>query len=171
MLRAQTRVLHVEHVRPGERATRFQLRRSGHCGGDRALEDDSLLFSTLWRRKAAEQTPAEASGLERRRLGRFQIEWHRKYILSISCMLLFLVGSSLGAMVGRGGLGIPTLLAIAVFLLFYSLTMVGEQLVKADSLTPWAGMWLSTLTLIPIAIWLMWNASNEKRWLQGTSRT
>lgn len=73
VLRAQTRVLHVEHVRPGERATRFQLRRSGHCGGDRALEDDSLLFSTLWRRKAAEQTPAEASGLERRRLGRFQI--------------------------------------------------------------------------------------------------
>ena len=108
---------------------------------------------------------------KQQRLGRFQIEWHRKYILSISCMLLFLVGSSLGAMVGRGGLGIPTLLAIAVFLLFYSLTMVGEQLVKADSLTPWAGMWLSTLTLIPIAIWLMWNASNEKRWLQGTSRT
>ena len=108
---------------------------------------------------------------KQQQLGRHQKEWHRKYILSIACMILFFVGSSLGAMVGRGGLGVPTLLAIVVFLLFYSLSMVGEQLIKSDTLTPWAGMWLSTIALVPIAAWLMWSATNEKRWIQGRSRT
>ena len=96
---------------------------------------------------------------------RHDIEWHRKYILALGCMVLFLVGSSLGALVGRGGLGVPTLIALGVFLLYYSLSMLGEQLVKVGTLVPWFGMWLSTLTLLPLAIALMWNTTHERRWL------
>ena len=80
-------------------------------------------------------------------------------------MVLFLVGSSLGAMVGRGGLGVPTLLALGVFLLYYSLSMVGEQMVKVGSLTPWSGMWLSTLTLTPLALLLLWSTTTERKWI------
>ncbi len=96
---------------------------------------------------------------------RHDIEWHRKYILSLGCMVLFLVGSSLGALVGRGGLGVPTLLALGVFLLYYALSMLGEQLVKTGTLTPWSGMWLGTLTLAPLAAWLLWNTTREGQWL------
>ena len=96
---------------------------------------------------------------------RHEIEWHRKYILALGCMVLFLVGSSLGALVGRGGLGVPTLLALGVFLLYYSLSMLGEQMVKVNSLSPWSGMWLSTLTLLPIAGVLLWSTTTERRWL------
>ena len=96
---------------------------------------------------------------------RHDIEWHRKYILALGCMVLFLVGSSLGAMVGRGGLGVPTLLALGVFLLYYSLSMVGEQMVKVGSLTPWSGMWLSTLTLTPLALLLLWSTTTERKWI------
>ncbi|MDA0940167.1 MAG: LptF/LptG family permease [Bacteroidetes bacterium] len=96
---------------------------------------------------------------------RHDIEWHRKYILALGCMVLFLVGSSLGALVGRGGLGAPTLIALGVFLLYYSLSMLGEQLVKVGTLVPWFGMWLSTLTLLPLALALMWSTTHERRWL------
>ena len=96
---------------------------------------------------------------------RHDIEWHRKYILALGCMVLFLVGSSLGALVGKGGLGMPTLLALCVFLLYYVVSMVGEQLVKTGTLDPWSGMWLSTLLLTPLAALLMWSTLKERRWL------
>ena len=107
------------------------------------------------------------SNMEGKRLRqhRHDIEWHRKYILALGCMVLFLVGSSLGALVGRGGLGVPTLLALCLFLLYYSLSMLGEQLVKVGSLSPWSGMWLSTMTLLPLAVFLMWSTTTERRWI------
>ena len=86
-------------------------------------------------------------------------------------MVLFAVGSSLGALVGRGGLGVPTILALCVFLLYYTMSMLGEQLVKTGSLNPATGMWLSTLVLIPLAMLLLWSTNRERRWLPrwGTS--
>ena len=56
-------------------------------------------------------------------------------------------------------------IALGVFLLYYSLSMLGEQLVKVGTLVPWFGMWLSTLTLLPLAIALMWSTTHERRWL------
>jgi lipopolysaccharide export system permease protein len=102
---------------------------------------------------------------------RHDIEWHRKYILSLGCMVLFLVGSSLGALVGRGGLGVPTLLALGVFLLYYALSMLGEQMVKTGTLTPWSGMWLGTLILAPTAGLLLWNTTREGQWLSLKRRS
>ena len=125
-------------------------------------------------RKAKESTRNHIRSLEnavinmegkQKRQFRHDIEWHRKYILAIGCMVLFAVGSSLGALVGRGGLGVPTLLALVVFLLYYTLSMIGEQLIKTGSMTPWSGMWLSTCTLLPIAVLLLWNTNQERRWL------
>jgi lipopolysaccharide export system permease protein len=75
------------------------------------------------------------------------------------------VGSSLGAVVGRGGLGLPTLLALCVFILFYVLSMLGEQMVKSGTLTPVSGMWLSTLLLTPLAVWLFWSTLRERSWM------
>ena len=59
----------------------------------------------------------------------------------------------------------PTLLALCVFLLYYVVSMVGEQLVKSGTLEPWSGMWLSTLLLTPLAALLMWSTLKERRWL------
>ncbi len=94
---------------------------------------------------------------------RHDIEWHRKFILSLGCMVLFFVGSSLGAMVGRGGLGMPTLLAFLLFILYYILSMTGEELVKIGVLPPAPGMWLSTMLLTPLAVLLTWASSTERK--------
>ena len=114
--------------------------------------------------RSLENAVINMEGKQKRQF-RHDIEWHRKYILAIGCMVLFAVGSSLGALVGRGGLGVPTLLALVVFLLYYTLSMIGEQLIKTGSMTPWSGMWLSTCTLLPIAALLLWNTNQERRWL------
>ena len=80
------------------------------------------------------------------------VEWHRKFFLGTSCFLLFFIGAPLGAIIRKGGLGLPTVFAIFVFLVYYILSIVGEQMVRAGSLDPFVGMWLSTAVLTPVAV-------------------
>ena len=89
-------------------------------------------------------------GKELRR-DRHSIEWHRKFILAISCLVLFFVGAPLGALIKKGGIGLPIVFAIGIFLFYYIISMVGEEMVKSGSLLPGLGMWLSTIILTPIA--------------------
>jgi lipopolysaccharide export system permease protein len=97
------------------------------------------------------------------RRDRHAIEWHRKFILAISCLVLFFVGSSLGALIRKGGLGMPVVIAIGVFLTYYIISMVGEQMVKSGALPPAIGMWLSTIVLVPFAIILTYFAMKGGR--------
>ena len=92
-------------------------------------------------------------GKELRR-DRHSIEWHRKFILAISCLVLFFVGAPLGALIKKGGIGLPIVFALVIFLFYYIVSMVGEQMVKSGSLSPSLGMWLSTIILTPIASFL-----------------
>lgn len=85
---------------------------------------------------------------------RHAIEWHRKFILATSCLLLFFIGAPLGAIIRKGGLGMPTVVAILIFLGFYILSIVGEQMVRAGTLRPAFGMWMSTVLFLPAAIGL-----------------
>ena len=101
---------------------------------------------------------------------RHAIEWHRKFFLSLSCILLFFVGAPLGAIIRKGGLGMPTVLAILIFLGYYILSIVGEQMIRAGSIEPWLGMWMSTFVLFPLAFWLTWKASRDSGKIPFTFR-
>ena len=92
---------------------------------------------------------------------KFAVEWHRKFTLSFACILLFLVGAPLGAIIRKGGLGMPLVIAIIFFVTFHILNITGEKLAKSDSFTPWLGMWLSTLLLLPLAVWMLSAARND----------
>ena len=94
------------------------------------------------------------------RRDRHSIEWHRKFILAISCLVLFFVGAPLGALLRKGGIGLPIVIALIVFLAYYIISMVGEEMVKSGALNPGIGMWLSTIVLIPIATVLTYLAVN-----------
>ncbi|MAO45816.1 MAG: hypothetical protein CL823_01560 [Crocinitomicaceae bacterium] len=93
------------------------------------------------------------------RRDRHSIEWHRKFILAISCLVLFFVGAPLGALLRKGGIGLPIVIALIVFMAYYIISMVGEEMVKSGSLNPGIGMWLSTIVLIPIATVLTYLAA------------
>lgn len=87
-----------------------------------------------------------------------EIEWHRKFTLSAACIVLFLIGAPLGAIIRKGGLGTPLVFAIIFFVLFHLMNTVGEKIVKESVTTAFAGMWLSTAVLIPIGFFLTDNA-------------
>ncbi len=102
---------------------------------------------------------------ENKRLeNRHRIEWHRKFFLAISCWVLFFIGAPLGAILRKGGLGLPSVIALLLFILFEVLTIAGEKMTKAYILEPWLGIWLSTIVMAPVCLILMHNANREKKW-------
>jgi len=94
-------------------------------------------------------------------INRHKIEWHRKYSLSFACIILFIIGASLGSIIRKGGFGIPILISIILFILFHVLNMIGEKAVKEDTLLPYEGMWLANLVFFPISIFLIYKASKD----------
>lgn len=94
-------------------------------------------------------------------LDRHLIEWHRKFFLGFSCVVLFFIGAPLGAIIRKGGLGLPTVIAIGLFLVYYIITIVGERMAKSGAIEPWIGMWISTVVLFPLSIFLSYKAATD----------
>ena len=94
---------------------------------------------------------------------KYQAEWHKKYTLAVSCILLFFVGAPLGAIIRKGGFGLPLVVSILIFILYYIINVFGEKLVKQGQLDAFSGMWLSTMILFPLAIFLTYKASTDSK--------
>jgi lipopolysaccharide export system permease protein len=88
-------------------------------------------------------------------------EWHRKFTLSFAIIVLFFVGAPLGAIIKKGGLGAPLIFATLFFLMYYMLSITGENMIDADMISPLNGMWMSTMTLVPIGLFLTYKAAND----------
>lgn len=88
-------------------------------------------------------------------------EWHRKLSLPVSIMIFFLIGAPLGAIIRRGGLGMPIVVSVVFFVIYYIISMSGEKLAKEGSWSSFSGMWLSTFILLPIAVFLVYKATND----------
>ena len=101
--------------------------------------------------------------LKRKDLRFTLIEWHRKFALSFACFVLFMIGAPLGSIIRKGGLGMPLVIAVIFFLIFHLLNMFGEKFVQQDVMTPLGGMWMSTMVLIPIGIFLIYKAMNDSQ--------
>jgi lipopolysaccharide export system permease protein len=94
-------------------------------------------------------------------IAKFQVEWHRKLMLAFACVVFFFIGAPLGAIVRKGGMGVPAVIAILFFLIFHILSYSTEQMVKSGTLAAWPGMWISTMVLLPIGIFLTWKAATD----------
>lgn len=96
-------------------------------------------------------------------LRKHKIEWHRKLVLSLACVILFLVGAPLGSIIRKGGLGTPLIAAIVFFMVFYFSTTMGEKFAKEGSMTPFAGMWMAAFILVPIGLFLTYKAMRDSQ--------
>jgi len=92
---------------------------------------------------------------------KYQIEWHRKFTLSIACLLLFLIGAPLGAIIRKGGLGLPIVISIAFFLCYHIISITGEKMAKEGIISVERGMWQSSLVLLPIGIFMVYKATHD----------
>jgi lipopolysaccharide export system permease protein len=100
---------------------------------------------------------------QKKSLWSYEVEWHKKLMLSFSCLVLFLIGAPLGSIIRKGGLGSPLILAIVFFMLFYFSSTSGEKAAREGSLSSFAGMWLSTFILLPVGLFLTYKAMRDSQ--------
>jgi len=98
---------------------------------------------------------------QQERINRHAIEWHRKFTLSVACMVLFLIGAPLGAIVRKGGLGMPVVISLIFFVSYYMVSITGEKLAREGVLSAFNGMWLSTYILLPMGFFVTWKATHD----------
>ncbi|MFT4601902.1 MAG: lipopolysaccharide export system permease protein [Arenicella sp.] len=94
-------------------------------------------------------------------VNQYKTTWHQKFTLPVAIMVLFFIGAPLGAIIRKGGLGTPLVFATLFFLLYYILTIMGENMVSSGFMIPWKGMWMSTFILLPLGAFLTYKAAND----------
>ena len=99
---------------------------------------------------------------KRKYLNLYDIEFYNRVAFSLSCLLLFFIGAPLGSIIRKGGMGLPMILAIAVYVLYFFTNTFGRNLAEESSLTAIMGSWLSVFLMLPLAITLTIRASKDK---------
>lgn len=89
------------------------------------------------------------------------VEYYKKYTLSAVCIVMFLIGAPLGAIIRRGGLGLPVVISVAFFLIYYIISTIGEKSVKDGNTSPVLGMWIAIILLTPIGLFLSYKAATD----------
>ncbi len=97
----------------------------------------------------------------KRTLNKYDMERHRKFTLSIAVFIFFFVGAPLGAIIRKGGLGMPVVVSILLFISYYIVSMTGEKSAREDVWQMFTGMWFSTLVFFPIGVWLSYMAGTD----------
>jgi lipopolysaccharide export system permease protein len=100
---------------------------------------------------------------DRRNLRLHLMAWHEKITMSISCLVLFLIGAPLGSIIRKGGIGLPLIFAVIFFVIFFLLNNFGSKFVKQDVMQPFSGIWMATIVLLPVGIFLTYKAMNDSQ--------
>tara|TARA_R110002050_G_scaffold109799_1_gene221317 strand:- start:35478 stop:36866 length:1389 start_codon:yes stop_codon:yes gene_type:complete len=121
--------------------------------------------------KTYSQSLVDEKEMRERRINLHQIEWHKKFTLSFACIVLFFIGAPLGAIIRKGGLGMPVVFSILIFIIYHIISITGMKLVKQGELPAIIGMWIATATLIPIGLFLTYKATTDSVLLDSSFYT
>ncbi|MDY4246345.1 MAG: LptF/LptG family permease [Porphyromonas sp.] len=94
-------------------------------------------------------------------------EMHRKFTFPVACLLFFFVGAPLGAIVRKGGVGTPMVLAVLIFIVYYVIDTFGLKMINSGQIPVWAGMWLSSAVILPLGAFLTYKASRDSATLNA----
>jgi lipopolysaccharide export system permease protein len=100
-------------------------------------------------------------GDESSRLRRHYMEWHTKFTISFACLVFFFIGAPLGAIIRKGGLGMPVVLSIILFIFYYVINNIGSKMARDGVWPAWEGMWFSSIILAILGIFLTYKAVND----------
>lgn len=121
---------------------------------------ESATQSTRNLQRIVESTQTEIRQVSERKR-RYAIQWHKKFTLAFSCILLFFVGAPMGAIIRKGGFGAPMIAAILMFIVYFIMQTVGEKLAREGVLEVWSGAWFSSILFVPMALFLTYKASTD----------
>jgi lipopolysaccharide export system permease protein len=92
---------------------------------------------------------------------RYIMEYQKKFTLGAACIVLFLIGAPLGAIIRKGGLGLPVVVSVIFFLIYYIIGTIGEKSAKEGDLSPLIGAWIAIVVLFPIGLFLTYKAATD----------
>ncbi|NND63659.1 MAG: YjgP/YjgQ family permease [Flavobacteriaceae bacterium] len=95
-------------------------------------------------------------------LNKHEIALHEKYILAIACIILFFVGAPLGAIIRKGGMGLPMVVAVLLFLTYHFIGIFAKNSAEDGTMHPFIASWLSTVIMLPLGIWLTYRATTDQ---------
>lgn len=146
-----------------------------------ALRADTIPFDTLMARlpmtrqhdivqRALQKVTMAGNDLEyrvdimqfdQRNLNRHKLEIWQKVTLALACLVFFFIGAPLGAIIRKGGLGFPVVVAVVIFIFYYMVNTFGKHLATTGTIPPIVGMWFSTVVLAPIGVFLTIKSNND----------
>lgn len=88
-------------------------------------------------------------------------EWHKKITISLSCLLFFFIGAPLGGIIRKGGLGMPVIVSVLVFIIYYIIDNTGYKMARDGKWVVWMGMWTSSVVLAPLGIFLTYKSNKD----------
>lgn len=94
-------------------------------------------------------------------IARYLLEWQKKFSVSFSCLVLFLIGAPLGAIIRKGGMGMPVVISVFIFIVYHVTSYSFEKLGRELVWTPFIAIWLANLLLFPIGLWLTYKSAND----------
>lgn len=86
---------------------------------------------------------------------------HEKFVMAYSCLLMFFIGAPLGAIIRKGGLGLPIVFAMLIFISFHFINTFGKKIAQEATISPFLGAWMASLLMTPLAIFLTYRATND----------
>ena len=96
-----------------------------------------------------------------RALNRFGIEWHKKYTFALACIIFLFIGAPLGAIIRKGGLGMPLVISVILFIFYWIMSTTGEKFARESVSSVWQGVWLTSFIFLPAGIFLTYKAAND----------
>ena len=96
-------------------------------------------------------------------------EWHKKFTLSIACIIFFFIGAPLGSIIRRGGLGLPVVISVVFFIIYHLISTIAERMAVFGDLNMFLGVWLSSLVLLPVGLFFTFKATSDAALFDGDS--
>ncbi len=95
-------------------------------------------------------------------LSKYEIALHEKFVLAFGCIILFFVGAPLGAIIRKGGLGLPIVVGVVLFLTYHFIGIFAKNSAEDGSISPWIASWLSSLIMLPLGVYLTYRATTDQ---------
>lgn len=127
------------------------------------LRDKAIEKALIASRNGKSIIKSQKKDFDRRseQIRKHSIAYHKKFTLSFACLILFFVGAPLGAIIRKGGLGLPVVMSTLFFVLYHVLSMIGERSAIADGLDIFFGMWLASMVFLPLGVFLTYKATSD----------
>jgi lipopolysaccharide export system permease protein len=109
--------------------------------------------------------------VQKKTLNKYKMEFHRKFTLSIAVLIFFFIGAPLGAIIRKGGLGMPVIVSILLFIFYYIISMSGEKSAREDAWSMINGMWFSSYIFLPVGVWLTYKAVTDSAIMSAETYT